>query len=171
MSDNNSANNMSDTSFTTPTNQGIGQVPMTPSPPPRSLVPPPAPKKQIRFNEQIRRIIEADKTVAQRIRLVQSMDIPDDMKKEIIEFLKEEEGLKKLQLRFAPPNEPGRGRTPSPHSSNSGHGQLGVVRGGKGKKVLVKKKGSKKSLKKSLKKNLKKKGGSKKKLTRGNKKP
>ena len=43
MSDNNSANNMSDTSFTTPTNQGIGQVPMTPSPPPRSLVPPPAP--------------------------------------------------------------------------------------------------------------------------------
>ena len=39
MSDNNSANNMSDTSFTTPTNQGIGQVPMTPSPPPRSLVP------------------------------------------------------------------------------------------------------------------------------------
>ena len=59
MSDNNSANNMSDTSFTTPTNQGIGQVPMTPSPPPRSLVPPPAPKKQIRFNEQIRRIIEA----------------------------------------------------------------------------------------------------------------
>ena len=167
MSDNNSANNMSDTSFTTPTNQGIGQEPMTPSPPPRSLVPPPAPKKQIRFNEQIRRIIEADKTVAQRIRLVQSMDIPDDMKKEIIQFLKEEEGLKKLQLKFAPPDEPGRGRTPSPHSSNSGHGQLGVVRGGKGKKVLVKKKGSKKSLKKSLKKM----SGSKKKLTRGNKNP
>ena len=34
------------------------------------------------------------------------MDIPDDMKKEIIEFLKEEEGLKKLQLKFAPPDEP-----------------------------------------------------------------
>ncbi len=167
MSDNNSA---STTSYTTPINQGIGQVvPMTPPPAPRPLVPPPAPKKQIRFNEQIRRIIEADKTVAQRIRLVQSMDIADDMKKEIIEYLKEEEGLKKLQLKFSTSDVSRPSASHSPHSSNSG--QLGVVRGGKGKKILVKKKNSKKSLKKSLKRSLKKKGGSKKKLTRDNKKP
>ena len=97
------------------------------------------------------------------------MDIADDMKKEIIEYLKEEEGLKKLQLKFSTSDVSRPSEPHSPHSSNSG--QLGVVRGGKGKKVLVKKKGSKKSLKKSLKKNLKKKSGSKKKLTRGNKKP
>ena len=91
------------------------------------------------------------------------MDIPDDMKKEIIEFLKEEEGLKKLQLKFAPPDEPGRGRTPSPHSSNSGHGQLGVVRGGKGKSI-GKKEGFKEEFKEKFKEKFKEEGWFKKEI-------
>ena len=39
----------------------------TPPPPARSNQPPPAPRKAIKFNQEIRRIIDADKTIEQKI--------------------------------------------------------------------------------------------------------
>ena len=55
----------------------------TPPPPVRSNQPPPAPKKSIRFNQEIRRIIDANKSIEQKIRLTQNLDIQDELKREI----------------------------------------------------------------------------------------
>ena len=142
----------------------------TPPPPIRSNQPPPAPKKSIRFNQEIRRIIDADKSIEQKIRLTQNLDIPDELKREILKYLKSENGLAKLKLIFSPDDPPSRD-TPSPHDPPS-PSSFGLVRGGRkvgGRKVGGRKVGGRK--KKVLKKSLKKRSVSKKKkLTRGGKK-
>tara|TARA_Y100000748_G_scaffold304223_1_gene312894 strand:+ start:6404 stop:6946 length:543 start_codon:yes stop_codon:yes gene_type:complete len=142
----------------------------TPPPPARSNQPPPAPRKAIKFNQEIRRIIDADKTIEQKIRLTQNLDIPDELKREILKYLKSDSGLARLKLIFSPDDPPSRD-TPSPHDPPS-PSSFGLVRGGKkvgGRKVGGRKLGGRK--KKVLKKSLKKRSASKKKkLTRGGKK-
>jgi hypothetical protein len=130
-------------------------VMMTPPPSRRSIQVPPAPRKAVRFNTTIRRIIDADKSLEQKIRLTLNLDIPDDLKKEILKYLKSESGLAKLKLIFSPDNS-GQ-RTPSPHDQ-SASSSIGLVRGGRK---------AAKNKKKSLKKR---KATKKQKLTRGGKK-
>lgn len=146
---------MSEYSFITPRqtpSNSIDSVNMemlrTPSPSTRSLQPPNAPRKMVKFNTTIRKIIDADKTLEQKIRLTLNLDIPDDLKKEILKYLKSESGLSKLKLIFSPDNN--RPRTPSPHDRSSSS-NFGLVRGGRN------------TAKKHKKKSLKKRSGSKKK--------